>query len=56
MNYQSYINTVRVVLAVDDVQFPGCHELLDDFVESLKCIKNATMSHGKNDQKASDQH
>ncbi|CAL4983131.1 unnamed protein product [Urochloa decumbens] len=41
IQWQSYANTIRVVLAVDDAQFPDCHQLLDDFGESLKLIKDA---------------
>ncbi|CAN6363567.1 unnamed protein product [Urochloa humidicola] len=41
IQWQSYANTIRVVLAVDDAQFPDCHQLLDDFAESLELIKNA---------------
>lgn len=52
MNYQSYVNTVRVVLAVDEAQFPDCHELLDDFDESLKRIKDAATNLRKHNKKA----
>ncbi|CAN6373239.1 unnamed protein product [Urochloa humidicola] len=41
IQWQSYANTIRVVLAVDDAQFPDCHQLLDDFAESLELIKDA---------------
>ncbi|KAF7018590.1 hypothetical protein CFC21_031868 [Triticum aestivum] len=47
VNYQSYVNTVRVVLAVDEAQFPDCYDLLEDFSESLKRIKGAAMSVGQ---------
>ncbi|WVZ99552.1 LOW QUALITY PROTEIN: hypothetical protein U9M48_044828 [Paspalum notatum var. saurae] len=40
VHYQSYMNTITVVLAVDDAQFPDCHQLLDDFAESLKLIRS----------------
>lgn len=52
INYQSYVDIVKVVLAVDETQFPDCHELLDDFAESLKSIKDAAMSLGKYNLKA----
>ncbi|SPT16026.1 unnamed protein product [Triticum aestivum] len=52
VNFNSYVNTVRVVLAVDETQFPDCHELLDDFVESLRSIKDAAEKHGSHDMKA----
>ncbi|KAM0915679.1 hypothetical protein ACQ4PT_010683 [Festuca glaucescens] len=41
VHYQNYGNTINVTLAVDDKQFPDCHELLDDLVESIRLIKNA---------------
>jgi hypothetical protein len=41
VHYQSYMNIVKVVLSVDDSQFPDCHELLDDFAESLRLIRQA---------------
>ncbi|KAG8078090.1 hypothetical protein GUJ93_ZPchr0007g4528 [Zizania palustris] len=44
VNYQSYVNTMMVNLAVDEAQFPDCHQLLDDFAESLKRIKDAASS------------
>ena len=42
IHYQSYMNIINVVLAVDEARFPDAHELLDDFVESLKLIREAT--------------
>lgn len=48
MNFQSYVNTMMVNLAVDDAQFPDSHKLLDDFVESLRLIRAAASSLGKN--------
>ncbi|CAO1943307.1 unnamed protein product, partial [Urochloa humidicola] len=48
VNFQSYVNTMMVNLAVDEAQFPDSHELLDDFVESLKLIRGAASSVGKN--------
>lgn len=48
MNFQSYVNTMMVNLAVDEAQFPDSHELLDDFVESLRLIRGAASSLAKN--------
>ncbi|KAF8663825.1 hypothetical protein HU200_055159 [Digitaria exilis] len=48
VNFQSYVNTMMVNLAVDEAQFPDSHDLLDDFVESLKLIRGAASSLGKN--------
>ena len=50
MNFQSYVNTMMVNLAVDEAQFPDCHELLDDFVESLRLVRGAASSLGKNNK------
>lgn len=52
MNYQSYVNTIKVNLAVDEAQFPDCHDLLDDFAESLRHIKDAASSLRKHHRKA----
>ncbi|KAL6620670.1 hypothetical protein ACP70R_035809 [Stipagrostis hirtigluma subsp. patula] len=41
VHYQSYMNIVKLVLAVDDAQFPDSHQLLDDFAESLRLIRQA---------------
>ncbi|XP_062180545.1 wax ester synthase/diacylglycerol acyltransferase 11-like [Phragmites australis] len=41
VHYQSYMNSVKLVLAVDDAQFPDSHQLLDDFYESLRLIRQA---------------
>lgn len=41
VHYQSYMNSITVVLAVDDAQFPDCHQLLDDIAESLRLIRQA---------------
>ncbi|CAL4973841.1 unnamed protein product [Urochloa decumbens] len=51
VNFQSYVNTMMVNLAVDEAQFPDPHELLDDFVESLRLIRGAASSVGKNHRK-----
>ncbi|KAL6614432.1 hypothetical protein ACP70R_036702 [Stipagrostis hirtigluma subsp. patula] len=48
VNYQSYVNTIKVNLAVDEAQFPDSHQLLDDFAESLRLIRDAASSLGKN--------
>ncbi|WVZ88749.1 hypothetical protein U9M48_035229 [Paspalum notatum var. saurae] len=42
LNFQSYMNTVRVVLAVDDTTIPDYHALLDDFTACLKIIRDAS--------------
>ncbi|CAO2204378.1 unnamed protein product, partial [Urochloa humidicola] len=41
IHYQSYMNNVKLVLSVDESRFPGCHQLLDDFAESLGLIREA---------------
>ncbi|XP_039812017.1 O-acyltransferase WSD1-like, partial [Panicum virgatum] len=51
VNFQSYVNTMMVNLAVDEAQFPDCHELLDDFVESLRLIRGAASNFVKNHKK-----
>ncbi|KAI4978410.1 hypothetical protein ZWY2020_015163 [Hordeum vulgare] len=52
VNFKSYVNIVRVVLAMDEAQFPHGHELLDDFVDSLRRIKDAAEKLGKHERKA----
>ncbi|KAK3165083.1 hypothetical protein QOZ80_1AG0028700 [Eleusine coracana subsp. coracana] len=42
VHYQSYMNIVKLVLSVDEEQFPDPHELLHDFTESLRVIRDAT--------------
>ncbi|CAL4922733.1 unnamed protein product [Urochloa decumbens] len=44
MHWQSYMDTIKIILAVDDAQFLDAHDLLDDFAESLERIRNATLS------------
>lgn len=41
VHYQSYINSVKLVLSVDEAQFPDARQLLDDFAESLRIIREA---------------
>ncbi|KAF7034210.1 hypothetical protein CFC21_045260 [Triticum aestivum] len=41
MHYHNYGSDIKVVLAVDDAQFPDCHQLLDGFAEATRIIKNA---------------
>ncbi|XP_078165195.1 wax ester synthase/diacylglycerol acyltransferase 11-like isoform X1 [Carex rostrata] len=41
LHYQSYMNTMKVVMAVDDSVISDSHQLLDDFVESLSIIRIA---------------
>ncbi|OEL17270.1 O-acyltransferase WSD1 [Dichanthelium oligosanthes] len=40
VHYQSYGNTVKVILAVDEAHF-ACRKLLDDFASSLRRIRDA---------------
>ena len=47
MNFQSYMNTVRVVLAVDGTKIPDYRMLLDDFTASLKTIRDAAKRIGE---------
>ncbi|CAN6272798.1 unnamed protein product [Urochloa humidicola] len=37
----SYVNTMKLVIAVDEAQFPDPHKLLEDFAESLRLIRDA---------------
>ncbi|TKW30278.1 hypothetical protein SEVIR_2G025500v4 [Setaria viridis] len=41
VHYQSYSNTIKVILAVDEAQFPDYCQLLDYFAESLNLTKDA---------------
>ncbi|EMS64139.1 O-acyltransferase WSD1 [Triticum urartu] len=41
VHYQSYNNTLKVILSVDEEVFPDYTELLDDFVESFGRIREA---------------
>ncbi|CAL5077040.1 unnamed protein product [Urochloa decumbens] len=41
VHYQSYANTIKVILAVDEAQFPDSRQLLDDFAESLRLTNEA---------------
>ncbi|KAM3393703.1 hypothetical protein ACQJBY_014431 [Aegilops geniculata] len=41
VHYLNYGRTMKVIMAVDDTQFPDCHELLDDFAKSIRIIKDA---------------
>ena len=40
--YHNYGSDIKVVLAVDDTQFPDCHQLLNDFAESIKHVRDAS--------------
>uniref|UniRef100_A0A6V7QUT6 O-acyltransferase WSD1 C-terminal domain-containing protein n=1 Tax=Ananas comosus var. bracteatus TaxID=296719 RepID=A0A6V7QUT6_ANACO len=42
VHYQSYMNTVEMVIAVDEITIPDPHQLLDDLAESLELIKDST--------------
>lgn len=41
VHYQSYSNTIKVILSVDEEHFPNHDQLLEDFTESLRMIKDA---------------
>ena len=41
LHYLNYGSTIKVIMAVEDAQFPDCHKLLEDFSESIKLIKDA---------------
>ncbi|KAF7023441.1 hypothetical protein CFC21_035948 [Triticum aestivum] len=41
IHYQSYMNIVKLVLAIDEAQLPNVDGLLEDFIESLKLIREA---------------
>ncbi|CAM0953998.1 unnamed protein product [Alopecurus aequalis] len=41
VHFQSYMDIMKLVLAVDDEQFPDSHQLLDDFAESLRLVRQA---------------
>ena len=41
IHWQSYMDTIKIILAVNDAQFRDSHDLLDDFAESLERIRNA---------------
>ena len=40
VHYQSYNNTIKIVLSVDEEIFPDYSQLLDDFVVSFGLIKD----------------
>ncbi|CAN6312706.1 unnamed protein product [Urochloa humidicola] len=42
IHWQSYTDTIRAILAVDDAQFPDSHKLLDDFAKSLELVRDAS--------------
>ncbi|KAJ8485896.1 hypothetical protein OPV22_018381 [Ensete ventricosum] len=41
IHFQSYMNTMKMVLAVDDKVISDPHQLLDDLAESLRIIRDA---------------
>ncbi|WOK95687.1 O-acyltransferase WSD1-like isoform X2 [Canna indica] len=41
LHYQSYMNTMKIVMGVDESVIPDPHQLLDYLAESLKLIKEA---------------
>ncbi|XP_039119934.1 O-acyltransferase WSD1-like [Dioscorea cayenensis subsp. rotundata] len=44
VHYQSYMNKMEIVLAVDESLIPDPHRLLDDLAESLQLIKDAAIA------------
>ncbi|XP_021760300.1 O-acyltransferase WSD1-like [Chenopodium quinoa] len=46
INFQSYINKMTLVLAVDEDAIPDPHQLCDDIVDSLKLVKDAVIAKG----------
>ncbi|CAM0882131.1 unnamed protein product [Alopecurus aequalis] len=51
MHYLSYVNIIKLVLAVDEEQFPDAHDLLNDFDESLRLIREAASEKQMDTQK-----
>uniref|UniRef100_A0ACD5TRW9 Uncharacterized protein n=1 Tax=Avena sativa TaxID=4498 RepID=A0ACD5TRW9_AVESA len=45
VHYENYGNTIEITLAVDDAQFPDCHQLLDDFAEATRLMKDKASLH-----------
>ncbi|XP_020264097.1 O-acyltransferase WSD1-like [Asparagus officinalis] len=43
LHFQSYMNKMEMVLAVDELTVPDPHQLLQDLAESLKLIKDAVV-------------
>ncbi|KAJ0971732.1 hypothetical protein J5N97_019691 [Dioscorea zingiberensis] len=43
VHYQSYMNKMEIVLAVDESAIPDPHQLLEDLAESLQLIKDAAI-------------
>ncbi|XP_010924517.2 wax ester synthase/diacylglycerol acyltransferase 11 isoform X1 [Elaeis guineensis] len=41
LHFQSYTNTMKIVVAVDELTIPNPNQLLDDLTESLRLIKDA---------------
>ncbi|PKA61196.1 O-acyltransferase WSD1 [Apostasia shenzhenica] len=41
VHFQSYMNKMKVVVAVDELVIPDPHKLLDDIADSLRLIKDA---------------
>ena len=44
LHFQSYMNKIKMVLAVDELTVPDPYLLLDDLAESLKLIKDAVVT------------
>nr|WDA53436.1 wax ester synthase/diacylglycerol acyltransferase 1 [Erycina pusilla] len=45
IHFQSYINKMKVVLAVDEAVIPDPHQLLDDMAHSVQVMKDAVTSY-----------
>ncbi|XP_044443532.1 wax ester synthase/diacylglycerol acyltransferase 5-like [Triticum aestivum] len=41
IHYQSYRSTIKIILSVDEDKFSDCHQLLDDFDQTLTVMKDA---------------
>lgn len=48
IHFQSYVNKMTIILAVDPNVIPDPQRLFDDFEESLKLIREAVVKQGLN--------
>ncbi|KAK6918215.1 O-acyltransferase, WSD1-like, N-terminal [Dillenia turbinata] len=46
INFQSYMNQMRIVVSVEEKAVPDPHRLLDEIQESLQLIKNSVLAKG----------
>lgn len=46
INFQSYVNKMTLVLAVDEQAVPDPHQLCDDIADSLELVKDAAITQG----------